>query len=287
MCVKVHPVQLSCVRDESQKQMIRRLLIITGGVTAIFAGVGLLSYVRQFGYVGSWQSVGLRNGTLTYVTRLTPISDEMGFFVDDVSAVNRAMYYINMGAQWWQWPIWPWVEGILAAVAYSLIVPPIRRLWKHPAPRRLIGVLTAACVLLAALWATSHLATVTYDRGQVHLRLADGAAVLFIDSAPPGKGIPWGTGWNAYRGIGPLKVGFEGIIRFSRGNYMLRAPLGALIVILVVPTIVLARTDRRAWPDHCRRCAYDLTGNESGVCPECGSPAPMQPCMVQLDAPPS
>jgi hypothetical protein len=27
-------------------------------------------------------------------------------------------------------------------------------------------------------------------------------------------------------------------------------------------------------PGHCRRCAYDLTGNVSGVCPECGCRVP-------------
>ena len=26
-------------------------------------------------------------------------------------------------------------------------------------------------------------------------------------------------------------------------------------------------------PGHCLRCSYDLTGNVSGVCPECGEPA--------------
>ncbi len=25
-------------------------------------------------------------------------------------------------------------------------------------------------------------------------------------------------------------------------------------------------------PGHCRKCGYDLTGNESGTCPECGDP---------------
>lgn len=25
-------------------------------------------------------------------------------------------------------------------------------------------------------------------------------------------------------------------------------------------------------PDHCQRCGYDLTGNVSGKCPECGEP---------------
>lgn len=30
---------------------------------------------------------------------------------------------------------------------------------------------------------------------------------------------------------------------------------------------------RRELPDHCGGCGYDLTGNRSGTCPECGTPA--------------
>lgn len=30
--------------------------------------------------------------------------------------------------------------------------------------------------------------------------------------------------------------------------------------------------DERTRPGHCQSCAYDLTGNVSGVCPECGGP---------------
>ena len=29
---------------------------------------------------------------------------------------------------------------------------------------------------------------------------------------------------------------------------------------------------RRFKPNECRHCGYDLTGNVSGVCPECGTP---------------
>ncbi len=36
--------------------------------------------------------------------------------------------------------------------------------------------------------------------------------------------------------------------------------------------VVALRHRRRIPPGHCQQCGYDLTGNESGVCPECGRP---------------
>jgi len=36
------------------------------------------------------------------------------------------------------------------------------------------------------------------------------------------------------------------------------------------------RRHRRRRRGHCARCGYDLHGNLSGVCPECGSPAAAQ-----------
>ncbi len=34
---------------------------------------------------------------------------------------------------------------------------------------------------------------------------------------------------------------------------------------------------RRILPGHCQSCGYNLTGNVSGVCPECGKPAAAKP----------
>jgi len=257
--------------------MIRRLLIFTGGVTVLLAGVCYLSHTRQFGYVGSWKSIGLRDGKLWYIWRATPIPDGEGFYVDDVSAVNRAMYHISMGARWRDVRAWPWLLGILAAVGYALILPPIRRLWKRPAPRWLVASLIAAFVLLTTLWTTSHLATVTFDRSDVHLRLSEGTAWAFVDRARTFTSLPWGTGLNVRRDSRLHVLELGGYFAWRRGAIMLNVPLGILILVLVVPTMVLARPDRRALIDHCKRCAYDLTGNLSGVCPECGTLVQIEP----------
>ena len=50
-----------------------------------------------------------------------------------------------------------------------------------------------------------------------------------------------------------------------------RMPLWTILLTLLVPTTFLWRRDRhRRLPGHCRQCGYNLTGNVSGRCPECG-----------------
>ena len=50
-------------------------------------------------------------------------------------------------------------------------------------------------------------------------------------------------------------------------------PLWIPFVALIAPTLILWVVDhrRRPLPGHCRKCNYNLTGNTSGVCPECGN----------------
>lgn len=43
-----------------------------------------------------------------------------------------------------------------------------------------------------------------------------------------------------------------------------------LIVTAILPSIWLAKSFRRPKRGCCPECSYDLTGNTSGVCPECG-----------------
>jgi hypothetical protein len=47
-------------------------------------------------------------------------------------------------------------------------------------------------------------------------------------------------------------------------------PLWMPLLAIAVPTGWLWIRDRRPPPGYCPECCYDLTGNTSGVCPECG-----------------
>lgn len=55
----------------------------------------------------------------------------------------------------------------------------------------------------------------------------------------------------------------------------------AFFLFLGLPTIVLLYLvvehywfRKRVAASICHRCSYDLTGNESGICPECGTSIP-------------
>jgi len=58
---------------------------------------------------------------------------------------------------------------------------------------------------------------------------------------------------------------------YSGGNINGEIPLYILLLAAGIPTFVLFYRDRRHPPGHCQKCGYNLTGNESGVCPECGT----------------
>lgn len=78
----------------------------------------------------------------------------------------------------------------------------------------------------------------------------------------PSRDLPAHQRWWPY---GDLKN--KGII--------LIIPLWTVFILAAAPTALLWWRDRRTiLPGHCRKCGYDLTGNASGVCPECGISVP-------------
>jgi hypothetical protein len=133
----------------------------------------------------------------------------------------------------------------------------------------------AICLLLAAAWAVSVPFDVVYRSkgyyvvvelvaGQacvthwpVNPRPGQGRKVLEVQKRPT-----WQCDWHSAWGTGK-----SGAFSYSWMNI----PLGMPLLLVGIPTmLVFWRDRRRIPPGHCQACGYDLTGNTSGVCPECG-----------------
>ena len=73
-------------------------------------------------------------------------------------------------------------------------------------------------------------------------------------------------------------TGFQFIVSVEHGIYRtiaVRIPTWQLVVaLLALPALLVVfpavRRSRRRRRGACLKCGYDLTGNETGVCPECG-----------------
>lgn len=57
----------------------------------------------------------------------------------------------------------------------------------------------------------------------------------------------------------------------ARGMVVLWIPLWFPFLIIVIPSLAVMCLGRRKRVFGCEECSYDLTGNVSGVCPECGT----------------
>ena len=79
-----------------------------------------------------------------------------------------------------------------------------------------------------------------------------------------------------WRGIG---LGWQDFTRTYglpiRRVFIVAVPYWLLLLLVAIPTALLFRRKRsRHALGRCRRCGYDLAGNQSGRCPECGTVVP-------------
>lgn len=137
------------------------------------------------------------------------------------------------------------------------------------------------CILIAVAWEMSvpflgmrnHLPGYTTGRFEVRLiwgtvRWSDGNFCRLgwtLRKEPNASGVP---GWERAGLLWPRIGARPG--HWGRGYI----PLWLPFLIVATPTALLWWRDRRPRrypPGHCRFCGYDLAGNVSGICPECGS----------------
>ena len=65
-----------------------------------------------------------------------------------------------------------------------------------------------------------------------------------------------------------IGIYFEGL----KTTLMLVSSSLLIGMFVAIPTAILWWLDRRYRKGCCQKCGYNLTGNVSGTCPECGTP---------------
>jgi hypothetical protein len=144
--------------------------------------------------------------------------------------------------------------------------------------RRLLNLLTALslllCVAVAVLWARSYVkadfvgfkhpqrgVAVISSGGAVYIGLSSGVGGFYFRSNPASQwGLSDSRWWPFYSDRDTAKGAWTVIIPHWLG-IAFAAPVALML---------RRRHRRRRWTGHCASCGYNLTGNVSGVCPECG-----------------
>ena len=129
---------------------------------------------------------------------------------------------------------------------------------------------TGLCALIVIAWVVSTWRTVTYatiGRPRYAVNLDAGGLYCVRIPNPPRSLKP---GWHMYPRQGPMlwKPDWD----WYRSLQGVRIPFWLPLLLLLVPLALLWRRGQQVPPGHCHTCGYDLTGNVSGRCPECGTP---------------
>lgn len=137
---------------------------------------------------------------------------------------------------------------------------------------------TLLCLLTATAFAVSGWCqiTLTFAFRSTGYQFWLGGGKAFIDwwhiSSDVDDALP---SWGFLSNLGWPEFGLPwSLLPETQGPPLSRLglPLLSGLAILLVPTaLIWWRETRRPFPNHCHQCGYNLTGNASGRCPECGS----------------
>lgn len=173
-------------------------------------------------------------------------------------------------------------SAMLALALLLLIITVVRR-------RKVKFLVTGVTVLVLIMWPVSMYWGISYEPGP---RLFPGPTRIFDKQLNSEVhltrcfGIGWGkayvtaSSWGNLRSVGihagwlrgrtswwPDYTRLSGTIsQYSQ----LGIPLWIPLLLLMPLTIWMWWRDRPVPPGCCTKCGYDLTGNTTGVCPECG-----------------
>ena len=139
---------------------------------------------------------------------------------------------------------------------------------------RSFGYIQSSSALLRLYWFHTdddmYLAPSTSVRYQALRRVSDGAVCVHYRHGAPPAVRPYALFWLETPGR-PLAM--AGRVRMSGLRTRVHVPVA---LMLAYPLFAVGRDRWRAFrrpkEGFCRACRYDLTGNASRLCPECGVP---------------
>ena len=83
-----------------------------------------------------------------------------------------------------------------------------------------------------------------------------------------GSGFNWGIAWPQVRGPGYINYGPDTALAWP---WYVALPLWLPTAVLVIAAALAWLWPQRRKPGTCATCGYNLTGNITGRCPECGT----------------
>lgn len=142
------------------------------------------------------------------------------------------------------------------------------------APRRRIRrfakyVGLVLCAVILVLWLKSRWQSwgVWYvsSRGHRSTALLEKGRIEVLVDVRASSRDPEGWTWYQLESDAP-----EWVWSFHWEGSFVVCPLWIPFFLVAIPTIALWYVDRRPRSGRCPECRYDLTGNTTNVCPECG-----------------
>lgn len=124
------------------------------------------------------------------------------------------------------------------------------------------GLITVMIILIAFLLSLKKVYGYTVQTGTI--TFARGSLIVLSSKHLWGKD---GWQWRDSEGGPPLCLPR---VRTDGPVVGVTIPLWIPFVIVLVASLIAWRVGWTRSTGHCLQCAYDLTGNRSGVCPECG-----------------
>lgn len=185
---------------------------------------------------------------------------------------------------WWTLTVPFWFSACLATIpvvcrraravrrGHGLQSPLATRKHNNPGPIARAGLVV--CVLVLIVWYSSGRFWIEYNTGN-RVRVGINRGVIRISSIPECVLFLHQAGWEHGRNSSfELEWCLPHTADCAQSTigvwWEINIPLWFVLALVATPVVFGAVRRRRIPPGHCQKCGYNLTGNVSGCCSECG-----------------